>query len=398
MVTITTNLLRRLAHQGSREDVRHEGVPGLYVRGQKSGRVSWWGRAVPYGRSKPVWYFLGDWSEHGGMTLQQATVAWLSMKGRLKNGEDPRQEAMLKPTVAEAVGLFLERHVQRNLRPSTQGDYRRTMNREVVARWADRKISTVARREVAELVEEIFKRCRQRGGRGVAANRTLAYVRKFFNWCVEQGFIEHSPAALVKAPAEEKPRERFLTRKEVLAVRTAIDGIQSPVFRAYLITLLYAGQRRGETSRMKWADVDFAGRVWTIPAEDAKNKRAHLVPLTDPVLAALTSLCHSEGSPWVFTTNDTAPISGFAKIKAELDALTPDVAPWNVHALRATMSTHLEHAKLRPETIGRLLNHKPTGVTSKHYALYDYYDEKRDALEKWAGIVEELASPMSRAA
>ena len=38
----------------------------------------------------------------------------------------------------------------------------------------------------------------------------------------------------------------------------------------------------------------------------------------------------------------------------------------------------------------RVLNHAASDVGSKHYNLHDYADEKREALTRWASVVQSL--------
>jgi DNA invertase Pin-like site-specific DNA recombinase len=45
------------------------------------------------------------------------------------------------------------------------------------------------------------------GGTGVSANRTLAALRKMFNWAVSKDMIEISPCAGVVRPVEEESRD-----------------------------------------------------------------------------------------------------------------------------------------------------------------------------------------------
>ena len=58
-------------------------------------------------------------------------------------------------------------------------------------------------------------------------------------------------------------------------------------------------------------------------------------------------------------------------------------------------------ARSRPAWLGfawqkeirdRVLNHVSTDVGSKHYNLHDYADEKRDALNRWAKLVNALVT------
>ena len=41
----------------------------------------------------------------------------------------------------------------------------------------------------------------------------------------------------------------------------------------------------------------------------------------------------------------------------------------------------------------RVQNHKPQGIGDKAYNFHEYMDEKRDALERWAGHIEKLVLP-----
>ena len=44
---------------------------------------------------------------------------------------------------------------------------------------------------------------------------------------------------------------------------------------------MLTGQRRGELALARWKNVDLKAKTWTIPNEDAKAGKGHVVPLTD---------------------------------------------------------------------------------------------------------------------
>ena len=54
--------------------------------------------------------------------------------------------------------------------------------------------------------------------------------------------------------------------------------------------LALTGQRKSEVAESRWCEFDLARKLWTIPAERMKADAAHIVPLTDDVLAILKSL------------------------------------------------------------------------------------------------------------
>jgi hypothetical protein len=66
--------------------------------------------------------------------------------------------------------------------------------------------------------------------------------------------------------------------------------------------LLLTAQRRGEVTNIRRSKIDFARAVWTIPAENAKNGRAHEVPMCEMALQILREIPHFVGSDIVFTT------------------------------------------------------------------------------------------------
>jgi integrase len=125
-----------------------------------------------------------------------------------------------------------------------------------------------------------------------------------------------------------------------LAVWRSAEGLGWPFGRAVQLLAL-TGQRRSEVAEMRWKEIDFEARTWTLPRERAKNDQAHTVPLSDPVIAILTSVPRVAGNGgYVFSTRGEAPISGFAKAKERLDnALPADMPAWTLHDLRRTFAS-----------------------------------------------------------
>ena len=65
-------------------------------------------------------------------------------------------------------------------------------------------------------------------GAPIAANRTLAAIRRLFNWCIARDIIATSPCAGVKRPTTEVPRDRVLNDDELRRVWHAADQIGGP--------------------------------------------------------------------------------------------------------------------------------------------------------------------------
>jgi integrase len=65
---------------------------------------------------------------------------------------------------------------------------------------------------------------------------------------------------------------------------------------------------------------------------------------------------------------------------------------WTLHDLRRTARTLMARAGVRPDISERVLGHVIQGVAAV-YDRHDYEAEKRDALEKLAGLVERIVNP-----
>ena len=66
---------------------------------------------------------------------------------------------------------------------------------------------------------------------------------------------------------------------------------------------------------------------------------------------------------------------------------------WTLHDLRRTAKTLMARAGVRPDISERVLGHVIAGVEGT-YDRHSYADEKRDALEKLAAMVERILSPL----
>jgi integrase len=120
--------------------------------------------------------------------------------------------------------------------------------------------------------------------RSVAAvNRELEKLRRLLNIAEREGWILRNPMRggdpLISI-ADERKRERILTRDEELRLLNACENRYRSHLRPILICALDTGMRRGEILSLKWSDVDFEERVLTIRAFNTKTMKERQVSLT----------------------------------------------------------------------------------------------------------------------
>ena len=160
------------------------------------------------------------------------------------------------------------------------------------------------------------------------------------------------------------------------------------MFRLYLLT----AQRGGELRAMEWSELELDAGWWTIPAEKAKNKLTHRVPLSPAAVTILRTIREgANGSAWVF------PSSGASGHQEVLHKATDRVrqrsgVDFVPHDLRRTVATFLtSELGVSRLVVSKLLNHVETGVT-KVYDRASYDREKQAALNAWGARLEQIVS------
>jgi integrase len=314
----------------------------------------------------------------------------------VEKGQDPAivkavaKRALKHPDTVEAVvGKFIERHAKPNNK--TWREVQLMLNHHVLPDWGKREIRSITRRDVIDLIDDVTDRTSP-----VRANRILANVRKLFGWAVERDIIGATPVAGVKPPGKERERDRVLSDDEIKAVWAACgdgeNGIGWP-FGPFTRMLLVTAQRRDEVAHMRWDDIDFEGRNWSLPREITKADRSHEVPLSPLAMDILTNTPRI--GPFVFMSGreprlskGPKPISGFGKAKTAIDKKS-GVTDWRFHDLRRSAGTNMARRGIPVFTISRVLNHAEGGVT-KIYARHSFFTEKRDALNTWAQALESI--------
>jgi integrase len=325
-------------------------------------------------------------------------------------GKDPRlirsaakqkRQEERRNTFASCADEFLERHVERRLRPSTQREYRRILKGSDTRAWRDRPISQIGKRDVLDIIEAMDSR-----GSPGASRRALVYLRKFFNWCAERDIIANAPTDRIRPPHPEIKRDRVLSDQELRYLLCALERELS-VFGPLLHILLLTGQRRAEVAGMSWLelrDLETGDALWEIPGHRTKNKHTHLVPLPAAVRGLILKL--PRVGDLVFTTTGETPVSGFGKVKDRLDARIDHIRrldglesmpPWTLHDLRRTMVTVMnERLGIAPHVVEAVVNHMSGLAKAGVAGVYNralYMAERKQALVDWADYLSNLFGP-----
>jgi integrase len=348
-------------------------------------------------------FTIGSWPD---WSVLKAVREARNLRQRVDRGENPLTDRAPLPTIKTVSNIlddYVARYVRNKDRPLRSAAHiESAFSRLVKPRLGKVGIYELRRSQIAEILDWIED---QAGP--VMADRTRAYLRKALSWYAERDDQFNLTAAFVRVEPRANPKDRARTRvlsdEEIRMIWPLLA--EAGTFGALVKMLLLTAQRRDEVARMSHKEIGKDG-IWTIPAERYKTKRPNHVPLSRAALKLIEEQPKLDGCDFVFPSRVKTPYSGFGKSKAALDkaALTAmkkqankaakvePIPNWTLHDLRRTAKTLMARAGIRPDISERVLGHVIAGVEGT-YDRHSYAEEKRDALEKLAAIIERIVNP-----
>ena len=260
---------------------------------------------------------------------------------------------------------------------------------------------TVTGRDIQRVLRKITE-----SNRPTIANDALLYCKQLLNHGIKLDVVAGNPASaftVSDAGGMEKSRDRVLTLKEVTFAfkkfREESDSFTRDNYLACAL-LLSLGVRKSELTEATWNEFDLQGKTWFLPSERSKSGAAIDIPLPDLSIEWLTELkVRSLGSDYVFPNRRASkmPHMGKDTLNRAISklfgrepgrAVQPknkmgDLEHFTVHDLRRTCRSLLASIGIPGYVAERCLNHALKGVEGI-YNRHDYFDERRDALNKLA--------------
>jgi len=307
-------------------------------------------------------------------------------------------------SVRQLAGEFMERYI--NVKRKRPDNAEQMLNADVIPKLGLLKVKDVTRRHVTMMLDAIVDR-----KANIQANRTSSLVKQMFQFAVERGMIESNPCSSIRrhtVGGTETGRDRNLSRDEIkkfwnkLESATHVESDRKkgiyPIGKSMVTALkllLVTGQRRGELVKAKKSDVDLDKTIWTIPAENSKNGRAHRVPLSALAVKLFKELISDSGaSLYVLPSRalvgrgDKDDVDDHITERALTKAAerargVVGIDHWVPHDLRRTSATQLAELGTLPHVVEKVLNHTMQGVMGI-YNRHDYAEEMRVALNAWA--------------
>ncbi len=408
MPVITKRLLDAVKPDGKLRIICDDELSGFGVQITPAGRISF---CVDYrvdGKRKRR--VIG---RYGPVTVDKARKLALHHLGLASTGEDPLPDVQLTfMTVADLFDAWMSRHVAVHLKPGSARIYRETFEAHCRTRFGTYAPDRLAFGDLAAAHADL-------AATPSAANHLIRTLRAMLGWAEDNRLIafRNGNPARGHRLYRETPKDRILTVPEICTFIEQLPsaGMDAATRTALMLELLLA-QRSGEIATMRKADVDLEAATWTIPAQDTKGNRKHIVPLPPWSRSLLAKQLATAKGIWLFPSpvgdpkaQDAKPIESHAigvalrRAQRAVDehgkplprrpgdtwvfdlrdrAGKPD--PITPHDLRRTCSSYLELLGHGDAVRGAILNHaRSRNVTAKHYSAAELLKLKRTALLQW---------------
>ncbi|PTQ76189.1 site-specific recombinase XerD [Nitrosomonas oligotropha] len=380
----------------SGEQIAKTDGDGLTFTLSKSGTASWILR-YRFG-NKPKEKTLGRYPD---ISLQDARRLALENRAQVQQGINvaaekkkfKNQEANIW-TVKRLAEDYFEKVTSRLAKSTIKG------RQQQLRDYVFPKIGTLPAKDVtpAEIVD-ITERTSNKSLH--VARLVLVVLREIFAHGIARHVLEINPCAQIRANSVIGPRpvsraRIMLSEAELKAMLPALPAIGKE--NELMVKILLATAARiGELVKAKWTDVDFTQRQWTIPAENSKNGKPFIIPMTNQVTLWFSELKEiAFGSSYVLpirarkkTTKDAPmePVTLNAAINKLSLNLEDKCRRFTPHDLRSTARSHLGALGVDLLIAERCLNHSLGGLVAV-YDQHDYLAERRKALELWSSFID----------
>ena len=357
---------------------------GLFLFVTPSGTKSWRVKYRFQGKEKLL--TLGTYPL---LSLKEAREACAAAKKALMQGVDPAAAKRLNAQKAlvtfEAVAREWHENQKATWTPGYAKDVLERVGNNVFPYLGSQPIDSITAPELLAVLRKIEAR-----GAVEQAHRVLGICSLIFRYAIATGKAERDCAADLRGALKTRaitPRAAITEPQALGGLLRAIDDFPGTmIVRAGLQLLALTFLRPSEVRLGEWAEVDFAEKLWRIPARRMKMRREHLVPLSTPALDILRSLHALTGEgrlmfPGLRSSERAISDATFIAALRRMGYAKDEMC---AHGFRAIASTLLNEQGYPPDVIERQLAHCPKDKVRSAYNRAEYLPERRKMMDEWA--------------
>ena len=301
-----------------------------------------------------------------------------SVKRELREKAKKEQDQRAKLRREDTMSQFFERYQEEGPKGvRTMEEERKRFNVRIAPFIGKKKVSQVTHDDIVEIYRDVSRRKLNWKGQAikgegspVQANRALSQLQHMFRVAIEMGYRTDNPVTekTIRKHKEES-RERFLKRDELGRFFTALDTIDPNFKDAFLIAIL-TGARRSNVFGMKWNDIDFYSKTWTIKASEAKGKKTMTLALPQEAIDLLQDRkAKRESLSFVFP--GTGQKGHIVEPKGQWKKLlkNAELSDLKLHDLRRTLGSYMAANNDSLHIIGKALGHQSQQATQIYARL-----------------------------
>ncbi len=226
------------------------------------------------------------------------------------------------------------------------------------------------------------------------ASRVRQRIEVVFDWCKARGYLKgDNPARLKGALGELLPKAQKIKKVEHHAafhytqVNTFVTALRAMTGTGPLALefMLLTAARTGEVIGARWDEIDFAAKVWTVPANRMKAGVEHRVPLCTRAAEILQTMKVAKQNDYVFPghsiqKNPHLSTGAFLAVFKRL----PKFKAYTPHGLRSCFRDWAsERTQFQNETLELALAHTIKNKTESAYRRQDQLEKRSRLMQLW---------------
>lgn len=221
-------------------------------------------------------------------------------------------------------------------------------------------------------------------------------LNEIMTYGVNSGMIFANPLSGIRAVFKKPKKQHMpaLRPEELPELMVAIANASiKRTTRCLIEWQLHTMTRPAEAATTCWADIDLDKKIWTIPAERMKKRRAHVIPLTEHALALLKTIKPYSGHREHVFPADRNP-------RTHCNSQTANMALKRMgfegrlvsHGMRSMASTILNEHGWDAELIEVALAHVDKDEVRSAYNRADYIERRRPMMAWWSEHIQQAAT------
>jgi integrase len=218
----------------------------------------------------------------------------------------------------------------------------------------------------------------------ILARATVEGHRNGANPATWRGHLQEAlPSRSEVAPVKHFRAMDFHGVPAFMAELGQIDTIGAAGLRFLILT----AARTGEVLGARWHEIDWHESTWTVPADRAKTKRDHIVPLSTGAIAALREMepLHNVGDDFIFPGRKGAGLSCMALLNLIQHQMK---LPVTAHGFRSAFRDWCgDEGDVPRELAEASLAHVVRDATERAYRRKTAVEKRRLVMQAWCDFI-----------